>query len=410
MPLRKLRNYFFTPTSTPSSVGYRFVNQDEPVQQTYEELFDSAGFISENEDKAKNTEQGFVRTTPNTNAKSNTPPDTQWSYSTSPEQLPEVKYKASERVLDEPDEISVADTKESFSRNVFAVSLTKSFKDWLFQKLVPVGGLTNQILTKLTDDDYDYGWQDAEAVEGLPSGGVSTDVLSGSRQWESAKTVAGLDGGLTGQALVKDTDLDGEFSWKVIPNTVPLGGTSTQVLTKNTGANGDYSWSQIPSSTYSASIASSSGMAVYKGTSGNDFEFRNISIDPLSSSKLTVAIDATSDTVALKLNQLEGSDVDVPTLSWGSVGAPDANDVTSAFQNIINKIDATSFGSPVNNQVTFTLNGGLAQVINHGFGKYPSTRLINDEGEEFEANITHNSSNQITITSDNPLVGIAVLD
>lgn len=338
MPLRKLRNYFFTPTSTPSSVGYRFVDQDEPPSKTYEELFDSAGFIAENEDKAKNTEQGFVRTTPNTNAKSNTPPDTQWSYATSPEQLPEVKYKASERVSDEPDEISVADTKESFSRNVFAVSLTKSFKNWLFQKLVPIGGLSDQILTKVTDTDYDYGWQDAVVVEGLPSGGVSTDVLSGSRQWEDAKTVAGLNGGSIGQILVKDTSLDGEFSWKTPSGTIPSGGVSTEVLTKNSNADGDYSWSQIPSNTYSASIASSVGMAVYKGTNGNDFEFRNISIDPLSNSKLTASIDPTSDTVALKLSQLEGSDVNVNTLSWGTVGSPATNDVMAALQRIIDQI------------------------------------------------------------------------
>ena len=56
---------------------------------------------------------------------------------------------------------------------------------------IPAGGAEDQVLTKASGDDYDYGWADAETAGGstVPSGGT------------------------TGQVLTKDSATDFDYSW-----------------------------------------------------------------------------------------------------------------------------------------------------------------------------------------------------
>lgn len=66
---------------------------------------------------------------------------------------------------------------------------------------------------------------------------------------ENGLTVGGWpcpEGGLTGQALIKDTNANGEFSWQDF-FTVPSGGLQGQVLTKLTNNDGDIDWVALSS-------------------------------------------------------------------------------------------------------------------------------------------------------------------
>lgn len=48
-------------------------------------------------------------------------------------------------------------------------------------------------------------------------------------------------------------------------------------------------------------------------------------------------------------------------------------------------------------------------IVDHNLDRYPHTTLLDDEGNEFEADILYNSLNQITVVLSQPTSGKAVL-
>ena len=89
---RRARAYFFINTGTP---GVRFLQYDEPTEQTFFELFESVGFISDCRDTAKKNEQGFVVCAKDIDAiqRDSTPDANGYTKSVLPHQLPNVYAK-----------------------------------------------------------------------------------------------------------------------------------------------------------------------------------------------------------------------------------------------------------------------------------------------------------------------------
>ena len=87
---------------------------------------------------------------------------------------------------------------------------------------LPDGGTTGQALVKKSNIDQDVEWSD---VDGLPSGGTQ------------------------GQVLTKQSSTDGDADWEDI-DALPSGGTTGQVLAKKSNTDGDVEW--IDEVSYSA--------------------------------------------------------------------------------------------------------------------------------------------------------------
>lgn len=154
---------------------------------------------------------------------------------------------------------------------------------------VPGGGLTNQVLTKKSDADYDMIWKDSS---GIPAGGSTGDILTKNSaadydaSWhadnnlkksggtlDNAATLEFVDGAdsatigakaiiatgekfqfsgdfgftnpVTGQTPVADNDLATKQYVDASTSSVdgvPAGGTTGQVLAKKTDADGDTEW------------------------------------------------------------------------------------------------------------------------------------------------------------------------
>lgn len=71
-------------------------------------------------------------------------------------------------------------------------------------------------------------------------------------------------------------------------------------------------------------------------------------------------------------------------------------------------IETHGVGSP---SFIYDRNSVVASTwtIDHNLNKYPQVTLIDDEGNEFEADILFNSLNQITVVFSEPTSGKAVL-
>ncbi len=91
---------------------------------------------------------------------------------------------------------------------------------------VPLGGATNEVLTKLSSTDLDTGWLPIPPIVGLPPGGIASDVLT------------------------KLSSTDGDASWLPIPPPtiagLPTGGATNEVLTKISSTDWDASWLPAP--------------------------------------------------------------------------------------------------------------------------------------------------------------------
>lgn len=115
-------------------------------------------------------------------------------------------------------------------------SATDGDVKWSSINVVPEGGSPGEVLKKT---ETGYGW---EKDNTLPDGGTTKQALlkqsntDGDANWETINTVP--DGGDEGQALVKTDD---GYAWGDI-QALPKGGTKDQVLTKNSATDGDASW------------------------------------------------------------------------------------------------------------------------------------------------------------------------
>ncbi|MDW8297643.1 MAG: hypothetical protein RMJ97_12255, partial [Raineya sp.] len=93
MPIMKrLRNWFFQVTATPTLPGQRFLKYDQPTEETYRNLFESVPFFLETEDRAKIDMQGLVHRSTDAEAKGyDETEQTTKTKAVVPYQLPEVK-------------------------------------------------------------------------------------------------------------------------------------------------------------------------------------------------------------------------------------------------------------------------------------------------------------------------------
>lgn len=111
---------------------------------------------------------------------------------------------------------------------------------------LPTGGVANQILTKMSDKEFDAAWQTLKGL--LPSGGTAGQVLTKSNAndyavgWTTPESSGRLPaGGSAGQVLVKDAAADFDASWAT-KYFVPTGGSTNQVLAKSSATNGALQW------------------------------------------------------------------------------------------------------------------------------------------------------------------------
>jgi hypothetical protein len=196
--LKRLRNWFFQVTATLTNPGERFLKYDQPTEETYRNLFESVPFFLEENDRAKIDMQGLVHRSTDAEAKNYDETDlTTKTKAIMPYQLPEVKdvlqsiignittYNG--EIVNVRIASNVSEDINYNKRNVFIVELHPDFIAWLENELVNSltttsipGGLTGQVLTKNSNLNNDYSWQFL-----FPSGNVN-DVLvkTGSGQFQ----------------------------------------------------------------------------------------------------------------------------------------------------------------------------------------------------------------------------------
>lgn len=96
-------------------------------------------------------------------------------------------------------------------------------REWTNAPYIPAGGSANQVLKKLSADDYDYDWETLD-IHNVPSGGSKDQVLT------------------------KNSASNYDVSWKTPTNTgLPTGGGLGQVLAKKSATNYDTEWINPPS-------------------------------------------------------------------------------------------------------------------------------------------------------------------
>lgn len=175
--LKRLRNWFFQVTATLTNPGERFLKYDQPTEETYRNLFESVPFFLEENDRAKIDMQGLVHRSTDAEAKNYDETDlTTKTKAIMPYQLPEVKdvlqsiignittYNG--EIVNVRIASNVSEDINYNKRNVFIVELHPDFIAWLENELVNAlpttdipGGLTGQVLTKNSNLNNDYSWQ-----------------------------------------------------------------------------------------------------------------------------------------------------------------------------------------------------------------------------------------------------------
>lgn len=175
--LKRLRNWFFQITATPTTPGTRFLKYDQPTEETYRNLFESVPFFLEVGDRAKIDMQGLVHRSTDAEAKSyDETEQTTKTKAVVPYQLPEVKdiiqsivgnlTTYTGNIVNVRIASNIAEDANFDKRNVFIVELDPAFITWLENELanitssppVILGGLTGQVLTKQSGTDGDYIW------------------------------------------------------------------------------------------------------------------------------------------------------------------------------------------------------------------------------------------------------------
>ena len=142
---------------------------------------------------------------------------------------------------------------------------------------IPDGGTTGQALVKKSNIDQDVEWGNVSAV---PDGGTTGQALvkkSNTDKDVEWGTVSGVpDGGTTGQALVKKSNTDKDVEWGNVSGSLPSGGTTGQALVKKSNSDGDVEWNSVSGSLPSGGTT---GQAlVKKSNSDNDVEWGNVSV------------------------------------------------------------------------------------------------------------------------------------
>jgi len=162
---KQKKYYFFEKTSTLFKKGSRFLRGDVPSEETFRNLIQSTIFSTDISDRAK-LDTGTLDSSSNGHTVLAT--DSQVfnfedqkedrSLVVQPHQTTSVSGKEEAiGTLEDTTLIEVSLTGET-KRKSYALGLSTSFKTWLLSKLVPAGGTTSQILSKLSDADNYVGW------------------------------------------------------------------------------------------------------------------------------------------------------------------------------------------------------------------------------------------------------------
>lgn len=147
----RLKNWFFTNTSTSAKKGTRLKNGDLTQEATFRDLIDSNIFKTEANDKATTTTNGHVRLATSAEAKSGASQPTDGSIVVTPEQLPTVEPLSNDYGTDGSDydgqtiSITIDNTE---SKNIFKLKLADAFYSWL---KAYIGGVTPSIAYATND-------------------------------------------------------------------------------------------------------------------------------------------------------------------------------------------------------------------------------------------------------------------
>lgn len=174
--MSKLRNWFFEITKTSIKKGTRLRNEDIPTQDTFKQLTESVVFKTESNDRAKldtgafneNT-AGHVTLATDAQTRANTANPSDRALVVTPSQTTTLSVDTT--VYNNPlgfftgATISRTLNTNILTRKDYFLSLTVQFKNWLFDRLIPSGGLTGQVLKKISDTDLHFEW--GSVTEGI---------------------------------------------------------------------------------------------------------------------------------------------------------------------------------------------------------------------------------------------------
>lgn len=226
--MRVLKKWFFEITATPLKRGTRFLRLDQPVEQTYRNLVDSVPFFEEQEDRAKDTQQGLVYAATDAEAKSFDESElSSKTKAVQPHQLPEVTSESQTISLPngvtysgEVVEVEISNTlPSSDKRNIYVVkinefvlgaytSVIQTLRSALtaletafnaFRNLF-TGGTTGQVLAKNSNGDFDFSWQsiqESDYVSFILPPGVLDYTFYVSFAFNKNTTVVFADAGLS---------------------------------------------------------------------------------------------------------------------------------------------------------------------------------------------------------------------
>ena len=137
MPQRTNRSYFREKTAIINpggdiTPGERLLSGDEPTEETFKRLIEACAFIFEKDDTAKTSEQGLVKITSGTNAKSGVTPADGFTYAAQIKNLPTLA-QITQSILDLTNTVLVSVTADNgqADKNAYTTSLSSDFLNWM---------------------------------------------------------------------------------------------------------------------------------------------------------------------------------------------------------------------------------------------------------------------------------------
>lgn len=150
---KRSKNWFFIITNVLRSDntwgGVRFRKRDKPTQETMKDLCDSVTFKEEPGDKATTTQQGLVRTVSDANAKSNTEPDSTYTYVPEVSQIPTIETES--QIIGDftGNALNITADAGTTTRNRYIARLATDFANWLLTKFT-VKDVTQEVRVATT--------------------------------------------------------------------------------------------------------------------------------------------------------------------------------------------------------------------------------------------------------------------
>lgn len=151
---RTNREYFEQNTSIIQSDGTvipgdRLLANDVPTEETFRRLRNAVAFVNEVEDRAKNNEQGLVKTVNGNNAKGGVTPDDGFTYAAQVKNLPTLVSLSQTISSLTAKLVDVSTNASQTEKNAYQVALSTEFTNWLSNEINSV----NQRIDNLTIPD-----------------------------------------------------------------------------------------------------------------------------------------------------------------------------------------------------------------------------------------------------------------